>query len=368
MARLFVILAAFMLFPLAGYTQDDILTIINNGRWSRFEGGDAALKKWISENRKYPQEAIAASEQGVVEVGFVVEIDGSLSSIEVKKSISPLLDKEAIRLAKSMPKWEPAFSDGAPCRTRNAFSVQFVLPKTAVSSAVRNQTQVDWSTTNGHKIYEGEYKLMGTGQAKYQYIDGPDGRIFDGHFVYSSSSIHAEGDFKNNRQVGVWYWENTSKKEKAEIHFNKDGELAGDFDFVWNGIQAKGFLSKSVKPGRNYSFYNYISELSTNDGNGISAEGSYNVENRPVGEWKVQNYRKTMFRTHGYSGYEGEMTYAIYDYGGNIKEWYFFDSSVGDKRLMPKNNVDNLLRNINDGVWSILKKFIMRQTDFLHDY
>ena len=99
------------------------------GKWSSFGNEKNTLDNWMSSNLRYPQEAIEKREQGVVEVGFVVEKDGSLSSIEIKKSVSQSLDAEALRLASTMPKWNCAYYYGVPCRTRNFFSVTFKLPE-----------------------------------------------------------------------------------------------------------------------------------------------------------------------------------------------------------------------------------------------
>jgi len=77
-----------------------------------FPGGDRALLKFIEENLEYPQESV----QGRVFVNFVVEKSGEISDIEVVRGIHPILDKEAIRIIKLMPKWKPAEINNKPVR------------------------------------------------------------------------------------------------------------------------------------------------------------------------------------------------------------------------------------------------------------
>ena len=83
-----------------------------DGEWSSFSDNYDDLDKWITKNRIYPQEAIDKQEQGRVEVSFIVEKDGSLSSIEIKKSVSPSIDAEVLRLTSIMPKWKCAYNYG----------------------------------------------------------------------------------------------------------------------------------------------------------------------------------------------------------------------------------------------------------------
>ena len=72
----------------------------------QFPGGDRALMKWLNENIKYPEIAQKLGIQGRVYVNFVVEKDGSITNVKIARGVHPILDEEAIRLVKSMPKWK----------------------------------------------------------------------------------------------------------------------------------------------------------------------------------------------------------------------------------------------------------------------
>jgi len=76
-------------------------------RMPSFPGGQTALSQFLEDNMKYPPAAEANGVQGTVQIGFFVEKDGTRRDIKVNKSVDPSLDKEAIRLVKSMPKWIP---------------------------------------------------------------------------------------------------------------------------------------------------------------------------------------------------------------------------------------------------------------------
>jgi TonB family protein len=77
-----------------------------------FPGGMPALKKYISTNLKYPKEAQEKKQQGRVIVRFIVAKNGTVKDAEVKHSLSPEMDAEALRVINSMPKWTPGKHKG----------------------------------------------------------------------------------------------------------------------------------------------------------------------------------------------------------------------------------------------------------------
>ena len=92
-----------------------------------FPGGDAALFKYLSDNVKYPVIAQENGVQGRVICQFVVNRDGSIVDVEVVRSVDPSLDKEAIRVIKSMPNWTPGQQRGKPVRVKYTLPVNFRL-------------------------------------------------------------------------------------------------------------------------------------------------------------------------------------------------------------------------------------------------
>ena len=82
-----------------------------------FPGGMMQLMKWLTKNLKYPEVARKAKISGKVVVAFMVNTDGSVSDVKLIKSVDANLDREALRVVRMMPRWEPGLSDGKPCRT-----------------------------------------------------------------------------------------------------------------------------------------------------------------------------------------------------------------------------------------------------------
>lgn len=90
-----------------------------------FPGGQGAMMQFLSSNLQYPEEARLSGLQGRVIVSFTVERDGSISNVKISRSVAPSLDNEAIRLAKSMPKWKPGKSDGHAVRVKYTIPIVF---------------------------------------------------------------------------------------------------------------------------------------------------------------------------------------------------------------------------------------------------
>ena len=90
-----------------------------------FPGGQQALMNYLAENVHYTDEMAEICAQGRVIVTFIVEIDGSITEAKVVKSVHPLLDEEALRVVKAMPKWTPGSIDGKLMRNRYTMPVIF---------------------------------------------------------------------------------------------------------------------------------------------------------------------------------------------------------------------------------------------------
>lgn len=90
-----------------------------------FPGGNDALLHWLSENIHYPSGC--ACVQARVVISFFVEPDGSLSDIKLLRKVDPLLDEEALRVVKAMPKWIPAKQNNKPIRAKMTLPIEFRL-------------------------------------------------------------------------------------------------------------------------------------------------------------------------------------------------------------------------------------------------
>lgn len=121
-----VVIAAPVEAPEEEEEEEVIFVVVES--MPEFPGGQQALFKYINENVKYPVIAQENGIQGRVICQFVVNKDGSIVDIEVVRSGGdPSLDKEAVRVVKSMPKWKPGKQRGKPVRVKFTLPVNFKL-------------------------------------------------------------------------------------------------------------------------------------------------------------------------------------------------------------------------------------------------
>ena len=92
-----------------------------------FPGGQQALLEFLRQNVNYPEQAKKDSIEGRVVVGFVIDTDGSITEPKVVRSVHPLLDAEALRVVKLMPKWEPGYQGDSVVRVRYNLPVTFKM-------------------------------------------------------------------------------------------------------------------------------------------------------------------------------------------------------------------------------------------------
>lgn len=92
-----------------------------------YPGGPSALMQYLSSNIKYPVVAQENGVQGRVVVSFVVERDGSITDVQVARSVDPSLDREAQRVVRNMPRWIPGKQNGQAVRVKYNVPVAFRL-------------------------------------------------------------------------------------------------------------------------------------------------------------------------------------------------------------------------------------------------
>ncbi len=92
-----------------------------------FPGGEMALRTYIANAIKYPVIAQENGIQGKVYVTFVVSKDGSVTNASIARGVDPSLDKEALRVVNSLPKWKPGKQRGKPVNVSYTVPINFVL-------------------------------------------------------------------------------------------------------------------------------------------------------------------------------------------------------------------------------------------------
>lgn len=92
-----------------------------------FPGGGKKLRMYIAKNIKYPEDAKKAKKAGTVYVMFVVTKTGTVENAKVIRGVYPSIDKEALRVVRSLPEFEPGKQDGKPVRVQFTIPIQFAL-------------------------------------------------------------------------------------------------------------------------------------------------------------------------------------------------------------------------------------------------
>ena len=93
-----------------------------------FKGGDInKFREWVQKKTKYPEEATINGIQGKVYITFIVEADGTVSTVKVAKGVDPLIDNEAVKAVKSSPKWSPGKLRGMTVRVSYVITLDFQL-------------------------------------------------------------------------------------------------------------------------------------------------------------------------------------------------------------------------------------------------
>jgi TonB family protein len=105
--------------------KDDVYTVVEE--MPQFPGGDEARIKYMISSIKYPEDAKKKGVQGTVYVTFVVETDGSISTVKVLRGIGTGCDEEAVRVIREMPQWIPGKQSGKTVRVQFNMPIKFAL-------------------------------------------------------------------------------------------------------------------------------------------------------------------------------------------------------------------------------------------------
>ena len=111
--------------PIEEEEEDVIFVVVE--RQPEFPGGMVALNRFLHDNIRYPQIAMEHGIQGRVVLQFVVNTDGTIVDIQVVRGVDPHLDREAVRVVQSMPRWTPGEQRGRQVRVRFTLPVNFRL-------------------------------------------------------------------------------------------------------------------------------------------------------------------------------------------------------------------------------------------------
>ena len=106
----------------------------------KFPGGENAMRKFITNSLKYPEIAVENDIQGKVFVSFVVKKDGSVANAKIARGVDPSLDKEALRVINSLPKWKPGIQHGNPVNVSYTVPINFTLDPATSNNKPKNNS------------------------------------------------------------------------------------------------------------------------------------------------------------------------------------------------------------------------------------
>lgn len=196
-------------------TTDDYTA---KGTLPTYPGGEGEMMRYLASNVHYPEAAQKAGTEGTVALQFTVNTDGSLSDFEVLKSVSPELDDEALRVARSMPAWTPGLSeDGRPVSCTYALPIKFKLAPSTKGNNVAVAGSYKKSGNEGLMVIgfsddktgkRNEVRLSNDGPKPVVYVDGvvysyDELSKLDSNKIESVSVFKNEPDYPDGRIVVV---------------------------------------------------------------------------------------------------------------------------------------------------------------------
>ncbi|GHU74440.1 hypothetical protein FACS189413_19200 [Bacteroidia bacterium] len=107
--------------------QGDTIPHFDYQKMPHYSGGEKEMMRFLAEHIKYPIKTQKEKIEGRVIAKFVVTPEGKIGKIEIAKSLHPLLDKEALRVIRQMPDWEPGLLDGKPVDVYYVLPIKFQL-------------------------------------------------------------------------------------------------------------------------------------------------------------------------------------------------------------------------------------------------
>ncbi len=116
------VIRSFTVTPTENKTNTDI---VNTD--AQYPGGIFQLEAFIKQNIQYPESALKANMEGIVQVGFTITKDGYHREFKVLRGLSDDCDEEVLRVLKKSPNWQPALDHNQPVAMQETIAVQFKL-------------------------------------------------------------------------------------------------------------------------------------------------------------------------------------------------------------------------------------------------
>ena len=192
------------------FNNDSIYNVVEV--MPEFPGGAEKMMDYLSTNIKYPEEAKEKGISGRVFLSFVIEKDGSVTDVKVMRSVNPLVDNEAVRVVKAMPKWKPGLMKGKPVRVNYVLPINFKLDdkvkrngleetswegtgkgtKDKVNYTMHMTMEIE-SATTGYFVMNLTSENKGKTNVEFSDVGMPFTYTFDGKSMGSINPINPDG-------------------------------------------------------------------------------------------------------------------------------------------------------------------------------
>ena len=154
-----------------GYGQVNTIFPCEPGCTPEYPGGEMALDYFIKSHIKYPDWAKENEPIGRVVVGFIVNEDGSLSDFSIKKSFSPEIDSEALRVVMLLPKFTPALNRGMTAKSSYVLPIIFRKPTQEELAKMRNDSSARAHDNLIFQVVEKMPEFPGGGDSLIRFIN-----------------------------------------------------------------------------------------------------------------------------------------------------------------------------------------------------
>ena len=145
--------------------NDTIFLIVEEA--PEFNGGSGNLNNYLRENLEYPQNAVDNNLEGRVIIEFIINTDGTLSNIHVQNGIHESLEKEALRVVNSMPKWKPGKNNGKHVKVKYVLPINFTIP-----NMIKSDGLIAWQFISNNISDSYEFQIIDLEPAKkFDYTD-----------------------------------------------------------------------------------------------------------------------------------------------------------------------------------------------------
>ncbi len=175
---------------------DDDTIVVKPDQMPEFPGGLTALLKYLRSEISYPKKAADKRIQGRVIVEFVVDRDGKVGECKVLRRVHSLLDREAVRVIKSMPRWKPGIQKGKAVRVKYTLPINFQLPNGGAKTKISTRKPLFTGDKDlqaffrKHAEYPTEAKEQGVhGLVVAEYVVSETGDVTEVNLIKSAAPL-----------------------------------------------------------------------------------------------------------------------------------------------------------------------------------